>query len=63
MDIITLFCDIDDFLMLFEQWMHTRALPPPAGEKKRKRKQRMHTSEVMTMQDFQDYSFFSRDGF
>ena len=63
MDIITLFCDIDDFLMLFEQWMQTRALPPPAGEKKRKCKQRMHTSEVMTMQDFQDYSFFSRDGF
>ena len=47
MDIIALFCEIDDFLLLFEEWLQTKALPSPVGEKKRKR--RLHTSEVMTI--------------
>ena len=49
MDMITLFCDIDDFLTLFEKWMKAKALPPDAGVKKRNRRRRMHTSEVMTL--------------
>lgn len=49
MDIIALFSDIDDFLLGFEAWLQTNALPPPDAEKKRKRKRRMHTSEVMTI--------------
>lgn len=49
MDIITLFCEIDDFLLLFEEWLRTKALPPPKGEKKRKRSCRLHASEVMTI--------------
>ena len=49
MGIIALFCDIDDFLLRFEAWLQTNALPPPDAEKKRKRTRRMHTSEVMTL--------------
>lgn len=49
MDIIALFCEIDDFLLVFEEWLQTKALPPPAREKKRKRSRRLHDSEVMTI--------------
>ena len=28
MDIITLFCHIDDFLTLFEKWRKAKELPP-----------------------------------
>lgn len=49
MDIIALFCEIDDFLLLFKEWLQTKALPPPADEKKRKRRRRLHDSEVMTI--------------
>ena len=49
MDIIALFCDIDDFLLRFEAWLQTNALPAPDAEKKRKRTRRMHTSEIMTI--------------
>lgn len=47
MDIIALFCEIDDFLLLYEQWLQAKALPRPESEKKRKRSRRLHTSEVM----------------
>ena len=49
MDIIALFSEIDDFLLVFEEWLQTKALPPPAREKKRKRSRRLHDSEVMTI--------------
>ena len=64
MDIITLFCEIDDFLLIFEEWLQTKALRLPEGEKKRKRSRRLHASEVMTIlvyfhqskyQTFKDY--------
>ena len=49
MDIIALFCEIDDFLSAFEKWMKAKALSASNRPKKRHRKHHMHTSEVMTI--------------
>ena len=49
MDIIALFCEIDDFLSAFEKWMKAKAPSASNRPKKRHRKHRMHTSEVMTI--------------
>jgi len=49
MDIIALFCEIDDFLLLFEKWLPRHALPLREGKKKRKRRRCLCASEVMTI--------------
>jgi IS5 family transposase len=45
MDIVTLFCEIDDFCREFEPWLAAHLLPT----RQRQRKTVMHLSEVMTI--------------
>jgi hypothetical protein len=45
MDIVALFCDIDDFCQRFEPWMNAQMLPV----RQRQRKSQMCLSEVMTI--------------
>jgi len=45
MDIVTLFCEIDDFCTRSEPWLNAQLLPG----RQRKRESRMHLSEVMTI--------------
>ena len=50
MNIITLFCEIDDFFLAYEKWQATQSLPretPPLETRGRPR--RLHPSEVMTI--------------
>lgn len=47
MDIVTLFCEIDDFCTQLEPWLNTHLLP--ARQRQRERRSRMHLSEVMTI--------------
>jgi hypothetical protein len=45
MEIVPLFCEIDDFCMQLEPWLNTYLLPT----RQRQRESRMHLSEVMTI--------------
>jgi hypothetical protein len=45
MDIVTLFCEIDDFCQRIEPWLQTQLLPT----RQRERESRMQLSEVMTI--------------
>lgn len=45
MDIVPLFCEIDDFCREFEPWMRQHLLPG----RQRQRASQMHLSEVMTI--------------
>jgi hypothetical protein len=45
MDIVALFCDLDDFCQGFEPWMHTQMLTV----RQRQRPPTLHLSEVMTI--------------
>ena len=45
MDIVTLFCEIDDFCTQLEPWLNAQLLPV----RQRQRESRMHMSEVMTI--------------
>ena len=50
MNMITLFCEIDDFFLAYEKWMATHCLPeetPPTETRGRPRN--LHPSEVMTL--------------
>lgn len=64
MNIIPLFCEIDDFLQVYEKQIAQRQLPIPDQPKKRGCPRKLHTSEVMTLlvafhqsryQTFKDY--------
>src|SRR5215204_5501440 len=45
MDIVTLFCEIDDFCVRMTPWLNAHRLPG----RQRQRQSRMHLSEVMTI--------------
>ncbi len=50
MNIVSLFCEIDDFFLAYEKWMATHSLPeetPPPETRGRRRS--LHPSEVMTI--------------
>ena len=50
MDIITLFCEIDDFFLLYEQYQAQHQLPEISGTRNRRGRPRcLHPSEVMTI--------------
>ena len=49
MNIITLFCDIDDFFLAYEKWVSTQCLPETPPLETRGRPRRMYPSEVMTL--------------
>ena len=50
MDIIALFCEIDDFFLAYERWKTTHCLAKEASAREtRGRPRRLHPSEVMTL--------------
>ena len=49
MNIITLFCEIDDFFLAYERWVSTQCLPETTRHETRGRLRRLHPSEVMTI--------------
>ena len=49
MNIITLFCEIDDFFLAYEKWVSTQCLPEPPPLETRGRPRQLHPSEVMTL--------------
>ena len=49
MDILTLFCEIDDFFLAYERWEATHCLPTDTPLEMRGRPRQLHPSEVMTI--------------
>ena len=49
MNMITLFCEIDDFFLAYEKWMATHCLPEATPTETRGRPRNLHPSEVMTL--------------
>ncbi|MDD9975414.1 MAG: IS982 family transposase [Candidatus Poribacteria bacterium] len=49
MDILTLFCEIDDFFLAYEKWQETHCLPKETPLETRGRPRQLHPSEVMTI--------------
>ena len=49
MSILTLFCKIDDFFLLYTQWQATHRLPETTTPETRGRPRQLHPSEVMTI--------------
>ena len=49
MNIITLFCEIDDFFLAHEKWVSTQCLPETPPMETRGRPRNLHPSEVMTL--------------
>ena len=49
MNIITLFCNIDDFFLAYEKWQATHCLPETTTPETRGRPRKLHHSEVMTL--------------
>ena len=49
MNIITLFCKIDDFFLGYEKWQATQCLPKETPSETRGRRRSLHPSEVMTL--------------
>ena len=49
MNILTLFCEIDDFFLAYEQWVSTQCLPETTLLETRGRPRQLHPSEVMTL--------------
>ena len=49
MNIITLFCEIDDFFLAYEKWKATECLPETTRVERRGRPRQLHPSEVMTI--------------
>ena len=49
MNIITLFCEIDDFFLAYEKWVSTQCLPETTPLETRGRPRRLHPSEVTTL--------------
>lgn len=49
MNIITLFCEIDDFFLAYERWMAPQCLPEASPRETRGRPRRLYPSEVMTL--------------
>ena len=49
MNIITLFCNIDDFFLAYEKWQATHCLLETASQETRGRPRKLHHSEVMTL--------------
>ena len=49
MNIITLFCKIDDFFLGYEKWQATQCLPKETPSETRGHRRSLHPSEVMTL--------------
>ncbi len=49
MNIIPLFCEIDDFFLAYEQWVSPQCFPETTPLETRGRPRRLHPSEVMTI--------------
>ena len=49
MNIITLFCNIDDFFLAYEKWQAMHCLPKEIPPEMRGHPRKLHPSEVMTL--------------
>ena len=49
MNIITLFCEIDDFFLAYEKWVSTQCIPETTPLETRGRPRGLHPSVVMTL--------------
>ena len=49
MNIIPLFCEIDDFFLEYERWIAPQCLPEASPRETRGRPRQLHPSEVMTI--------------
>ena len=49
MSIVSLFCEIDDFFLGYENWKATHCLPETTPMETRRRPRTPHPSEVMTL--------------
>ena len=49
MSIVSLFCEIDDFFLMYEAYICEHCLPSAASPETRGRPRRLHPSEVMTL--------------
>ena len=49
MSIVSLFCEIDDFFLMYEVYISKHCLPNGAGSETRGRPRHLHPSEVMTI--------------
>ena len=49
MSIVSLFCEIHDFFMMYETHLSTHCLPSKTASERRGRRRRLHASEVMTL--------------
>ena len=49
MHILSLFCEIDDFFLVYEKWHTTHCLPEATPIERRGRPRKLHPSEVMTL--------------
>ena len=49
MTIVSLFCEIDDFLIVYEKYKSAHQLPASQCPEKRGRSRTLHPSEVMTI--------------
>ncbi len=49
MQIVSLFCEIDDFFLEYEAYVSSRCLPSESGCETCGRPRRLHPSEVMTI--------------
>ena len=49
MSIVSLFCEIHDFFLMYEAHIATHCLPKKTGSERRGRRRKLHASEVMTI--------------
>ena len=49
MRIVSLFCEIHDFFIMYEAHLSTHCLPRKTPSERRGRQRRLHASEVMTI--------------
>ena len=49
MSIVSLFCEIHDFFLMYEAHLSTQGLPRKTPSERRRRQRRLHASEMMTL--------------
>ena len=58
MNIITLFCEIDDFFLAYEKWVSTQCLPETTPLETRGRPRRLHPSVTKEQSNYRTFKHF-----